>query len=49
MIITDFRNALPQLGYNAAQIVGPEARKANYKGKILLWIGRPTYPGCLSC
>ena len=43
MVIPGFGNALPQLGHNAAQMVGPEARKDNYKRKILSWIG--TCPG----
>ena len=39
MIIPEFGNALPQLGHNTAQIAGPEARKDNYRGKILSLIG----------
>ena len=45
MVISELGNALPQLGHNTAQIISPEARKDNYKRKILSWIG--TCPGQL--
>ena len=35
MVIPEFGNALPQLGHNTAQIFCPDARKDNYKRKIL--------------
>ena len=39
MIITEFGNALPKFRHNKVQIVGHEARKDNYKRKVLSWIG----------
>ena len=39
MVIPEFSNSLRQFGYNTADIIGPEARKDNYKRKIPSWIG----------